>query len=333
MAKRKRHSMQRRRRIVIVTLLIVLFVVLCGPILWSIGRLKQAKDDYDVLGVSSELHRLESYDWLLDRVGFIKDAKLWLALNLDDRDLTIELSGYQDDKHWFWLFLYDLQKGDISGAQSVLAKMGKTTRGQLGQGLVELSQGNAKEAKKLLVETTLDWKSLSRQELTLRYLTLAHADLDLDDLPSAHTELAEAKHLDPANPAALTTEFDLAMKEEQWTKAYELSHAIQAQTWRPKSSLFETQKALLALRLDNKKDLADCLSVLENLTQGESLINYVKGVQALMKGNVQEGKSLLQNALKEGLEGQSKSDALVALDQINKRQNVDPILKSLSTEP
>jgi hypothetical protein len=300
--------------------------------MWKIGRLKQAQDKYDISGVQSELKSLETYGWLLDRFEFMQDTKLWLALNLNSPSLTSELSAYQDDKHRFWLILYDLQLGNIPEAETVLTKISESTRAELAHGLLELANGNPEDSKKRLTETTVDWKSLLRQEQLLRYLGLAHADLEMNDLSSAHSELTAAKILSPSNPAVLATEFELAMKEMQWAKALGLGRTIRTQTWRTKSPLFETQMGLAALHESNQEELEKSLLALKEVANGEAAINYLNGIHAIMNQQTQEGKNLLESALKGGLDGSLKKDALITLDQINARQNVDQRLKSLAKD-
>lgn len=104
------------------------------------------------------------------------------------------------------------------------------------------------------------------------------------------------------------------------------------QTWRPKNTLFETKKALLAIHENNMQELSDSLSELKELPRGDACINYVNGVHALSKGQLQEGKSLLERALKSGLEGGLKVDAQKSLDQVTSRQNADRILHFIVVE-
>ncbi|HUS88943.1 MAG TPA: hypothetical protein VMW91_06175 [Desulfosporosinus sp.] len=78
--------------------------------------------------------------------------------------------------------------------------------------------------------------------------------------------------------------------------------------------------------------LGGSISALTELPQGDACINYVNGVHALSKGQLQEGKSLLERALKSGLEGGLKADAQKSLDQVTSRQNADRILRSIVVE-
>lgn len=86
---------------------------------------------------------------------------------------------------------------------------------------------------------------------------------------------------------------------------------------------------MLAIHENDLQALTECLSTLKELPTGEASINYVKGLQALSKGELQEGQSLLEQALEMGLEGGLKADAQKSLDQVTSRQNADQVLRSM----
>ena len=329
MLKRRKHGLRRRRRTTFLLLLSIIFMLSVGPFVWRMEQLRQAESVYDVQKVNEELQWLEVHGGLLNKLGRISDAKLWLELNVGSKDLESKLTMYQDEKHRFWLFLLNLQEGKMMEAQNVIDPMGKTPLGQLGQGLMSLSKGNAEESRRLLAEMEADWERLPRHEQTLRHLTLAQAAMIMGDHLSSQAELEAAQGLDPNNPACLSVAFDIAIGEGQWAKARELSHSIVAQTWRPKTTLFETKKAVLAIRENNRQDLSDSLASLKELPRGDACVNYVNGIQALNKGQLQEGKNLLERALKSGLDGGLKADAQKALEQITERQKVDQVLRSV----
>ena len=310
-------------------LLSIIFILSVGPFVWRTEQLRQAESVYDVQKVSEELHWLEVHGGLLNKLGLIIDARLWLELNVGSKDLESKLTMYQDEKHRFWLFLLNLQEGKMTEAQNTLELMGKTPLGQLGQGLISLSKGDAEESRRILAELEVDWTKLPRHEQALRHLTLAQAAMIMGDYLSTQSELEAAYDLEPNNPACLSVAFDIAIGEGQWEKALELSRSIVAQTWRPKTTLFETKRAMLAIRESNTKDLADSLASLKALPRGDACVNYVNGIQALSKGQLQEGKSLLERALKSGLDGEVKTDAQKALQQVKERQTVDQVLRSV----
>ena len=329
MAKRRKHSFRKRRQTTFMLLLLIIIMIMIGPFLWRLEQLKRAKSVYDVSKVSEELQWLKLHGGLLNKLGLINDDLLWLDLNVGSKNLESELTMYQDEQHRFWLFLSYLRDENMAEAQNVLDSIGKTPLGQLGQALVSLSKGEAEESRRQLAETEADWKKLSKSDQTLRHLTLAQAAMITGDQLSMQAELEAAQSIEPNNPACLSVAFDIALGQGQWAKARELSQAIVAQTWRPKTVLFETKRAILAIHENDEQELSDCLVSLKELPRGENCINYVNGIHALSKGQQQEGKTLLQRALNSGLDGQLKTDAQRALDQVTERQKADHVLRSL----
>jgi len=240
-----------------------------------------------------------------------------------------ELAVYQDEKHQFWLYLLYLQEGKLMTAQNLLDNMSESSLKELGKGLMLFSKGDAVQAQRIITETEMNWKTLSIEQQTIRHLTLAQAAMTLEDYPAAQTELKAAEQLNPNNPACLSVAFDLAIEEEQWTKAVELSQSIDTQTWRPRNSLYETKKAILAIYEGNLQGLSNSRTSLKDLSQGEVCLKYVNGIQALAQGQLDEGKNFLVEALNNGLEGELKVDAQKALNQILDRQKADLNLRTV----
>lgn len=326
--KRGKRSSRRRRQITFLFLGVILIMFAVGPFVFRIDRLRQAKSDYDVLKVQEELLWMEKYGGLLNKLEFARESKLWLDLNLGIEDVEQKLASFQDDKHQFWLAMYYLQEGNLNQAQHILDTMSRSPRSQLGKGFLWLAKGDAQQTRELLDETEADWKSMTRQEQCLRHLTLAQAAMILEDHESTKAELEVAQQLDPNNPACLSVGFDLALVQGQWSRALELSRLIDDQTWRPQNSLYQTKKALLAIHENNIQGLSDSLTLLKGLPLGDASINYVNGINALSKGQLQEGKSLLELALRSGLEGELQADAQIALEQVSERQDADRVLHS-----
>jgi len=291
------------------------------------NRLRQAEGVYDVPRVKEELQWWEMHGGLFNKLETIKDAALWLELNVGGEDLESKLAIYQDEKHQFWLFLLNLQKGKLTEAQNVLTLLDKTPLTQLGQGLITMAKGDIEESSRILAEAETDWKTMPKHAQVLRHLTLAQAALIMGDHQVTQTELEAAQNLEPNNPACLSVAFDIAIVEGQWAKAQEFSRIIMTQTWYPKNTMFETKKGVLAIHENNTQELSDSLSALKKLPQGDACINYVNGINALSRGQLQEGKSLLERALKSGLEGGLKADAQKSLDQVIERQNADRVLR------
>jgi len=290
-------------------------------------RLREADSNYNVHEVQAQLQWLDVHGGLFNRLELIKDVKLRLELNVGSKDLEPKLAEYQDKKHRFWLLLLYLQEGKLTAAQNVLVQFVNTPLGQLGQGLMLLSKGDVDESRRLLVEKEIDWNSLTLKEQSLRHLTLAQAAMMLGDDQSTLADLKAAQELEPNNPACLSVEFDVAIRQGQWAKALELSRLIDAQTWRPKNMLYETKKAVLAIHENNVEGLSASLSALKVLPQGETYIYYLNAIQALDQGQLQEGKDLLKRALNNGLDGGLKADAQKALEQITLRQKADQVLQ------
>lgn len=326
--KRHKRSSRRRRQITFLLLITILIVFAVGPFVFRLARLSQAKNDYDVRKVQDELLWMEKYGSILNNLEFTRETKLWLELNLGIKDVEQKLASYQDERHQYWLAMYFMQAGNLSKAQNLLQTMSPSPRSGLGKGILSLAKGDAKQTRELLAETVADWKSMTRQEQCIRHLTLAQAALILEDDMSTKAEFEVAQQLDPKNPACLSVGFDMALVQGQWTKALELSRLIDDQTWRPQNSLYLTKRAILSIHENNMQGLSDSLTSLKELPQGDASINYVNGINALSKGQLQEGKTLLELALKSGLEGEVQADAQKALEQVSERQNADQVLRS-----
>lgn len=329
MSERRKHGLRRRRQATFLLLLSIIFMLSLGPFLWRMEQLRQAESVYDVPKVKDELQWWNEHGGLLNKLGLLKEANLWLELNVGSKDLESKLTMYKDEQHRFWLFLYNLKNGEMMEAQNVIDPMSKTPLGQLGQGLMSLAKGDAEESRRQLAEKETNWKKLPLTEQTLRHLTLAQAAMILGDQLSAQAELEAAQNLEPNNPACLSVAFDVALGGGQWARALELCHSIVAQTWRPKTTLFETKRAVLAIHENNLQEVTNSLAALNELPGGEACIDYVKGIQALSKGQQQEGKNLLERALSSGLDGELKADAQKAAEQVADRQKADQLLRSV----
>lgn len=332
MLKRRKRSLWRRRHTTFLLLLLIILAVTTTPYIWRMDRLRNAESVYDVQKVKEELQWWEVHGGLFKKLGIIKDASLWYELNVGGENLEYKLAMYQDEKHQFWLFLHNLQKGEMTEAQDVLNLLGKTPLGQLGHGMISIAIGDVEESSRILAEAELEWKAMPNHAQALRHLTLAHAAMIMGDYQVTQIELEAARRLEPNNPAYLSVALDIAIGEGQWAKAQELSRIIATQTWYPKNTLFETKKAVLAIHENNIQELSNSLSVLKELPRGDACINYVNGVHALSKGQLQEGKSLLERALKSGLEGGLRVDAQKSLDQVNSRQNAEQSLHFIVVE-
>lgn len=299
-----------------------------GPYVVRMELLREAKRDYDIRKVQEELGWLEKYGGPLNSLELTNDTKLWLGLNIGSKEVESTLTAYQDEKHLAWLADFYSQIGDFTKAQSILETMNPSPRTQLSKGFLSLSKGDAKETQALLVGTESDWNSLTPQEQCLRHLSLAQVAISLEDSLSVNAELDIAQKLDPKNPAYLSVGFNLAIAQGEWAKAIQLSQLIDDQTWRPPNSLYLIKRAVLAIHENDPQGLSDNLALLEKLPLEEASIHYVKGINALKKGQLQEGKTLLELALKDGLKDGVKVDAQNALEQISERQKVDPALQT-----
>jgi hypothetical protein len=327
--KRRHRSQKRRRRITLLLLLIIIGLLSSGPFIWHVARLKQAENTYDMTSVKDELQWLNVHGGVINKLGLINDSTLWFDLNVGNTDLAPKLALYHDKKHLFWLFLLNLQTGKLSEAQKVIQTLGDTPVSQLGQGLVSLANGDGEESRRLLTKTGVAWDALSHHEQTLRHLALAQVGLILGDQASTLSELQEAQRLEPQNPACLSLALNAAIEEGEWSKVQEISNTIDLQTWRPKATLTEARKALLAIHEKNSQKLADSLSALKDLPHGEATILYVNGIQALNKGQLQEGKNLLESSLNNGLDSVLEIDAQKALQQVAERQKADEALQTV----
>lgn len=332
LSKLSKRSLKRRRQTTYLLLLLIVLSVLISPFVWRMNRLRVAESGYDFQTVKEELQWWEEHGSLLNHLGIIRDASLRYQLNIGGDNLESELAMYQDEKHQFWLFLLNLRNGKTIEAQNVLNLLDQKPLGTLGQGLILMAKGDVEESVQLLAEVEQDWKSMSKEAQALRHLTLAQAGMIMGDRQVTQTELAAAQSLNPNNPAYVPMAFDIAIGEGQWRKALELSQIIATQTWRPKNTLFETKKALLAIHENNTQELSDSLSALTELPQGKASIDYINGIRVINTGQLQEGKALLERALDSGLEGRLKADAQKSLDQVIARQNADRSLLLIVVE-
>ena len=330
---RRKNDKRSRRKTIFFLLLASVFIFLVGPFVWRMEQLRHAKSVYNVQKVQEELGWLEKNAGLLNNLESIRDTKLWLELNVGSIDIEESmLASYHDEKHQFWLYLLYLQEGKILKAQNILDEMSESSLKSLGKGVISLAKGDAPQCRRLLTEIEKDWKTLSIQEQAIRHLTLAQAAMIMGDHQSTKTDLKAAQRTDPNNPACLSVAFDVAINEGQWTKALELSRLIDAQTWRPQNTLYETKKAILAIHEDDILDLSNTLAALKKLPQGDVYINYVNGIHALDQGHLEEGKSLIEQSLNNGLVGQFKVDAQTALNQVNNREKADQNLLDIVAE-
>jgi len=329
----RNRGLRSRWKTVLLLLMAILLILTVGPFVWRMQQLKHAKSVYDVQKVQEELLWIEKNASLIKNLEIIRDTKLWLALNVGSKDVDeFELATYQDEKHQFWLYLYYLREGKLSNAQDVLNKMSESSLKSLGNGLMSISKGDAQQSRRLLTETNEDWKALSIDEQTLRHLTIAQAAMIEGDFQTTKTELKAAQNLNTKNPACLSLAFDVAIEEEQWAKAIELSQLIDAQTWRPGNTLYETKKAILAIHEGNIIGLSNNLAALKELPQGEACITYVNGIRVLEEGELEDGKSLLERAIEDGLVGELNVDAQKAINQINERLKADQSLRAIVAE-
>lgn len=328
--KRRKWNSKRRRNISLLLMVSIFIMFAVGPFVFRMEHLRQAKSTYDIVKVQDELLWLEKHGGLLNNLKLLKETRLWLELNLGAEDIEQKLvsSQYQDEKHQFWLTIVYLQAGDLTKVENLLETMDPSPRRQLGKGFQALAKGDAEQIRELLAETEADWKSMTRQEQCLRHLTLTQAAMILEDYPTTKVELETAQQLDPNNPACLSVEFDVALAQGQWAKALELSLLIDDQTWRPQNSLYQTKRAVLAIHETNPVTLSESLTSLKKLPQGDAITNYLNGIIALKKGHLQEGKTLLELSLKNGLEGEVQDDAQKALKQVSERQNAERVISS-----
>lgn len=331
MKRYKRGQRNRRKKMVLFVLVLALMVAV-GPFVWHATHLRHAKDNYDVEKVQQELIWFKKFGGPIRNLEMIVDSELWLDLTMGTEGGESKLESYQDDQHQFWLYELYLREGNLTKAQRILDTLSEKNLNSLGKGLMLMATGDSEQCRKLLGDSDANWSKMPLAEQTLRYLTIAQANLALGDQPAVQSALEAAQDLNPNNPACLTAAFDLAIKEEQWTKADELSRSIDAQSWRPPNVLYETKKAILALHTGNQTNFAQCLSTLGKLPQGDIYVDYVKGILAINDGDLDEGRGLLENALTNGLEGDLRSDAQNAVNQISEREQADPNLRAVVSE-
>ena len=234
-----------------------------------------------------------------------------------------------DDKHFFWLFILKIQQNQFEEAQQTLTKIKDSSQLLLAQGLFALATNDPQKTLQLWENKTSMLKDLTRSNQTLLHLAMAQAEIVTgNQQDQAQIELQRAQSLEPKNPACLMVAFEIALKSRDWDQAVLISKLIDEQM-SIKDLNFLTQKAILALQSQDVSMLETSLAELKNMPKGLNYVNYTLGIQALSRGDLDQGKSFLSNAIQNGLDGIVLLDAQQALAQTEMRLNAKKSLRPI----
>ncbi|MHB8124813.1 MAG: tetratricopeptide repeat protein [Desulfitobacteriaceae bacterium] len=289
--------------------------------------------DYKFAQVQAEIDWLRLRGGIFNKLNVINDVDLWLKLNLGRTNgLDEALISRKDSKHIFWLFLLKLQQNQLGEAQTVLNEISDNQQYLLSQGLLALASGNPQQTIDIWENHTNELGHLTRSSQTLWHLAMAQAEIATNiQLDQARNELQCAQTLEPKNPACLTVAFEIALKTRDWDQAVLISKMIDEQK-SIKNPGFLTEKAILALQIQDNALLESSLAELKTIPKGLNYVNYILGIQALSQGDLDQGKSYLRGALQNGLDGIFMADAQQALAQteirLNSEKDLRPIIQS-----
>jgi hypothetical protein len=288
----KRRLKKRRAGIYLVILILLLAG---GPYLLHMGLLQAAFRQNDVMKLAAECDWLQAHGGHWERLGLIQDAELVLALNQGRlAEAEGRLSGKEDDTHRFWLVLLRLRQDDLSSASQTAAQISAPVLRQLADGLLELARGEDQSAFNEIL--AIPDQDLSKSQRTVKYVSLSRLAMAAADLTAAAAYAELAQNNQPRNPVQLWLGFDVALAQGRWQDAWQLSLAMEEQTWRPLSREDLAKKALLLLCLEREGELAPILRELAAVDGGEGLYAYVTAVQALRGGDWQAAQSGLAAA-------------------------------------
>lgn len=310
---------------------LVIVVLALAPFAWHMNKLALAVGDYQVDKARNEIAWFNRYGGVLNRLPVVRDYTLWLRLVTADEQslgssLVQTLAQYRDDKHRFWLFLWEMKQGDLGQAQQVLVRISEPPRKNLGQAILALAQGETAQAKEALAAGP---RGLSRGEEALWHLAWVEVAMRTGAHSKAVAELRAAEKLGPQNPAYLDTAYAHAIWSGDWAAAKKISQTIDAQTWRPLNRYYLVTNALLAIQRQDYPEVQNLLGKLNDQTGSDKYLDYIQGIFSLSQGDVAMGKAWLDKALQAGLDGQFKEDAARALSQIEERLAADKHLKVL----
>jgi hypothetical protein len=324
----------KKKQIFIGSLFLILLVILIcpAPWLWHTGRLIQGQHTYQFDQVQAELNWLCLHGGILNQLTLITDVDLWLKLNLGRTNgLEEELSSRQGDKYIFWLFLLQLQQNQLEKAAATLNKVANSRQNLLGQGLLSLAAGEPQKTLSIWNDKAKELEKLPASKEALWHLAQAQAEIAVNPcLDNARQDLQKARNLEPQNPACLNVALKIALKAGEWDEALLLTETSEVGN-ASESMGYLTQEALLALQLQDTALLKNLLAELKALPGGSGYVSYVQGIQALNQGDLEQGKTCLNEALAVGLEGLFKTDAQRALAQTEIRlsaaENLRPIIE------
>jgi hypothetical protein len=313
----------------------IIFILILGLIIWLASffwhtwKLSFYQRNYEFAKVETEIDWLRLHSGVLANHTVINDADTWLKLNLGQtKGLDEALITSTDKKHIFWRFLLEIKQNRLKEAGTVLHEITDKQYNLLGQGLLALASGKPQETIDLWKNNTDELVYLSKSNQTLWHLAMAQAEIAMNEFDQAKKELQYAQKIEPKNPACLTIAFEIALKTRDWDQAVTISKMIEEHTYL-KNPVLLTERALLALQIQDSALLDSLLSELKLSTKGFNYVNYIKGMQALSQGDLGLGKSYLNDALKNGLDGIFKADAQQALAETKMRLNSEMGLRPI----
>lgn len=314
-----------------VLVLAALLLSALAPFAWHMNKLALATGDYQVEEAKTEMNWFAQHGGVLNRLSVLRDQALWLRLVQGGdqgagQSLDQILAQYQDNRHRFWLFLWEIKQGDLGKAKRELDQISEPSQRALGAGILALAAGEVDKAKEAL---NTSGRGLSRSEEALWHLTWVELAMNLEDGEKADTELKAAEKLGSQNPAYLDMAYAHALWSRKWAEAKRISQVIDAQAWRPVNRYYLVTKALLAVQLEDFSEVQKVLGRLQGQSGSAMYVDYIQGVFSLSQGDAAIGKARLEKALQSGLDGHFKEDATKALSQLEERLAADKSLRVL----
>ncbi len=309
--------------------LILLLTISFLPLLIHISKLSQAQQKFDYKAVGVELEWIKShYPWTYS-LPKIADIDLWLKLNQGEGlNIKDKLSKFKDDKHLFWYFQLELSQGNIDSAGNTLERISDRKLRILGQALLEMARGNIAQAKLLLESTQIEWDSLNPHLKVLRFTTLAHIDLILEDYENAQVNINNASSLESENPIVIGSAYYLAVMTKNWREVERLSTMIQPEKL-DRDLIFLISMGLVAIQKQDSLLLEKTIQNLKSLDNGLAYVSYLQGIKLLSADNLKDGIEKLDTAIQLGLDGMIKKDAEIAKLQAEKRLQAENALRPI----
>jgi tetratricopeptide (TPR) repeat protein len=323
--RRKRKRKQKRKVKRILFLVPIALLILLAQPTYHLFQIRSAQDRFDMSKIAYETTWVKENAPWLDKVPLVEDSFLWLALNQGEPIRDQDLLEHSDDKHRFWLLQLKLQQEQFKEANQILPMISSPSTQLLGQGLIEMTQGDYDAALEKL--NGIPDTKLSKEEKVLKSLAVSRCFLGKEDEMGAKKEWEKAKALAPDHPLVIEEEFDLALMDADWKEAERLSVQMEQWSGNNYNLNFQTKKALLYLALGQTSQWDKAIETLSQSSKSESYQRYLLGIKKYQEGEWKASQAMLEEALTGELSSAIRNDANQALKQVNERLDADKALQ------